>query len=147
MNIEEYRQTITPLNKEINYQTSQMANQVYKLAKENNDDLKQLIVDPDFNFYNINGKFLSTETMSVELFSYGNEKIYFDTSREKIVYYQYDSSIQMKLPQPVSKELLCSMFEDIDCYKNAVHVLGLSGVLELSVKERSDILKSITSED
>ncbi len=144
MDLQEYQHQLAPLKKQISELTSTMVSEVRLLIEKNIKELQYLIVDDDFTFWSTQDKFLQkTNVTSLELFSYGGTKIYFESSSGSISFFEHDPNTQIGLPTPISNAVLNKIFEDPNLYKEAIHIFGLTGILESDLRMRSETLAAL----
>lgn len=144
MNVQEYNAAVTPINKKIEELTSAMVSKVHQLISENDEALVSLILDDEFQFYSVDGKLLSkkTENLAVELFNYGGEKIYYDSTQNNLVYFE-STDFDVDLANELPDSLLEQIFQDKEHFNQAVHVIGLSGILESNLAHKKALLEHL----
>lgn len=144
MNYDEYEKEISPINAEITKIVNPLVPKIRAAAEENHETLWSLLMDDDFIFISDDNKPLKiSEDHGIELFSWGSDTVYFEPLMNKIVYYQYNSDIEMTVSEDVDDEVLAKCYQDISNYKKTMHVVGLSGVLEKHLEQRKAIMEGL----
>ena len=141
MNVEEYKQASKDIYSQIDPILYEMYENFERTLENNAETISNLIIT-DFNFIPLSrqGNVLKKTSPSYLEISNG---IYLDYMSKNLCTLSYDAEYDFSLPNEIEKYSVMDLFKDVEFYKDVMHIVELSGMLEASIKNDQTLLNNL----